>query len=457
MTDTTPWGEQDQPQAGQQGSGGQPGQQGPPGYPPPGQPPGYGPPPGQPGYPPPGQPGYPPPGQPGYGQPGQGQPPGYGQQPGYGQPGYGQPGYGQLPSYGRYGQQGGWGNAGAPAPGGIPLRPLAVGDILSGAFTSVRRNPAATLGLAAIVLTGYAVISTTITLVAGAVFGSLNLPAAGQTLTSAQVRHLGLRFVGIGVPLLILALILGFLVENILTGLLTGVIGRGVLGRKIGIAEAWHIARLPALLGASGLIAAIFIGLWAPLVAVVVILAIAHLGIAAALVGVFGAIAAFIVTVWFSIMLSLSAPAVVLERLGPVRALKRSWRLASRSFWRLLGIYLLTGLVVLVASFILELPFGIVRAVTGGAATGLGGVAAGGAVVAVIIGAVGSIVAGAVTRPISAGVTVLLYLDMRMRKEGLDLVLQNAAQGQQMTGDEFATVWRPPGPGQEPAAAPTAW
>jgi hypothetical protein len=46
---------------------------------------------------------------------------------------------------------------------------------------------------------------------------------------------------------------------------------------------------------------------------------------------------------------------------------------------------------------------------------------------------------------------------MRMRKEGLDLVLQNAAQGQQMTGDEFATVWRPPGPGQEPAAAPTAW
>ena len=74
----------------------------------------------------------------------------------------------------------------------------------------------------------------------------------------------------------------------------------------------------------------------------------------------------------------------------------------------------------------------------------------------VIIGAVGSIVAGAVTRPISAGVAVLLYLDLRMRKEGLDLALQ-AAASRPVTGDEFETVWRPPprpraGRRQPPAA-----
>src|SRR6202035_3217258 len=106
---------------------------------------------GQGGYPP---PGYPPPGYgaPGYGQPGYGQP-GYGQ-PGYGQPGYAQPGFGGPPRYGRpgygppYGQQaygqavygagrpagGGWAPP-APMPGGVPLRPLTVGDMLSGAFT----------------------------------------------------------------------------------------------------------------------------------------------------------------------------------------------------------------------------------------------------------------------------------------------------------------------------------
>lgn len=281
----------------------------------------------------------------------------------------------------------------------------------------------------------------------------MSLPASGQTLTSAQATSLVVRLLSLGVA----ALVFGFLFENILTGLLTGVIGRGVLGRKISIGEAWQVGRLPTLLGASLLIAAIIVGLWVPLAVIVIILAVAHLGVAAALVGVFGFLAAAVVSIWFSVMLSLSAPAVVLERLGPWQALKRSWRLVRRSFWRLFGIYLLTGLVVLIASFILQLPFDIAKAISGGAATGLGGLAGGTAVVAVIIGAVGSIVAGAVTRPVSAGVTVLLYLDMRMRKEGLDLVLQNAAQSQQMTGEEFATVWRPPGPGQEPAAAPTAW
>src|SRR5215472_1635904 len=96
------------------------------------------------------QPGY---GQPGYGQPGYGQS-GYGQ-PGYGQSGYGQPGYGpSLPPIG-----GGWA-APAPMPGGVPLRPLGVGEILSGAFTLIRRNPVATLGLAAIIETLSGIITT---------------------------------------------------------------------------------------------------------------------------------------------------------------------------------------------------------------------------------------------------------------------------------------------------------
>jgi hypothetical protein len=397
------------------------------------------------------QPGYPPPGQSGYGQPGV-VPPGY---PPPGQPGYGQPGYGQLPGYGQHGQ-GPWGAAGPPAPGGIPLRPLAVGDILSGAFTTIRRNPAATIGLATIVLTAYAVLSTAITLIVGTLVGKLSLPGAGQNLTRAQVDHLLLRFLEIGVPLLAVALILGFLFENILTGLLTGVIGRGVLGRRVSLGEAWQPGRLPALLGASALILVILVSMWAPLTAIVIALAVAHLDAVAALIGVLGFLGALALSIWFSVMLSLAAPAVVLERLGPVQALRRSWRLASRSFWRLFGILLLTALVVFVASAILEIPFDIIRVVAGGNGVG-GGLALGSTVLLVIIGAIGSIAAGAVTRPVSAGVTVLLYLDMRMRKEGLDLVLRNAAQNQQMTGDEFATVWRPPGPGQEPAAPPTAW
>src|SRR5215472_18236080 len=85
-------------------------------------------PPGQPGYPPYGQPprpgGYPPSGQP---------PPPGGYPPPYGQ--VGQPPYGYGPGYGPP-WPGGW-NA-APAPGGVPLRPLGLGDILNGAVTLAR-------------------------------------------------------------------------------------------------------------------------------------------------------------------------------------------------------------------------------------------------------------------------------------------------------------------------------
>jgi hypothetical protein len=136
--------------------------------------------------------------------------------------------------------------------------------------------------------------------------------------------------------------------------------------------------------------------------------------------------------------------------------MRRSWQLVRRSFWRVLGILLLAGIVVAVAGFVLQIPFAVLESLAGGSGGvfGLGGTRS---IAAVIIAGVGSIVAGAVTRPISAGVTVLLYLDLRMRKEGLDLALQHAAAGQQMTGDEFETVWQPPASGQGPAAVPPSW
>jgi hypothetical protein len=414
------------------------GQPPPSGPPPPGQPPPHGQPPyGQQGY------GPQPYGQPGYGQPGYGQP-GYGQ-PGYGQPGYGQPGYGQYPPYGQYGPPGGW--APGPQPGGIPLRPLGISEILSGAFTSVRQNPSATLGLSAIVLTCYGVISAAISLALRGTVHNLNL-SSGQNLTHTQIVDI----FGIVLPSLLAIAALGFITELILTGLLTVVIGRGVLGHKVSMGEAWRIAlpRLPAILGAIILIALCVIAPWVAVAVLVVILAVVHATTAALIVGVVGGIAALYVSVWLPVMFSLAAPAVVLERQGPARSLARSWRLVWKSFWRVFWILLLAALIVLIAGAVLQIPFSLLTTLVGGSA-GFVGLAGSGSVAGVIIGAVGSIVAGAVTRPISAGVAVLLYLDLRMRKEGLDLALQGAAS-QPVTGDEFETVWRPPARGRGAAA-----
>jgi Membrane domain of glycerophosphoryl diester phosphodiesterase len=411
---------------------------------------------GTPWFPPPGQAGeysQPPP-QYGYGQP-PGRQPGYGPPPGgqagYGPAGYGPAGYGPPPG-------GGWPPPwpSAPKPGVIPLRPLAVGEILDGAFSSIRQNPKATLGLAAILMTITGVISTTTTLIMSNLVGGISEPTLPQRPTSAQVWHYFGHILAIqGAPALV-SVLLAVLVQGILAGLLTAVIGRGVLGHRITIRQAWQMAapRLPALIGAAFAVLGLLVGVWAVLGLVLVILSLAGAPTAAIVgLGVLGAFPEIAVTIWFGVMLSLAAPAVVLERQGPLRSLRRSWRLVRRSFWRVFGILLLAGLIVVLANSILELPF-IAGAVLAGFGSTLSGHAPGLAVT--LVAAVGSIVAGTVTRPISAGVVVLLYMDMRMRKEGLDLAMQTAAGSEQAPGDEFASVWRPPsaGLGSQPGGPP---
>jgi hypothetical protein len=454
MTDTPPSG------AGEAGDQ----EQGPPAQPwfPPGSqpggygqaPPGAGVPPGsghgQPGY---SQPGY---GPPGYGPPGAGQPgygpPGYGP-PGYGPPGYGPPGYGQAPgsAFGQPGYgpgagygapPGGWAPPPqAPKPGVIPLRPIAVGEILDGAFTSIRRNPKATLGIAAVVLTISAIITTSLEVLLLSQLG-LNT-GTDQTLTSAQLAGM----LAVVIPSGLTAVILAFIVQILLTGLLTAVVGRSVLGDRITAGQAWRIAlpRLPALLLATLLTGLALIGPWAGLAAVLIVLGVAGApGGALIAIGFLGVIASLVLDVWFWTMFSMSAAAVVLERQGPARALGRSWRLVRKSFWRVFGILVLAGIIVLVASSVLRLPFTVISAAFSSGSAPLAQ-AIQPSVASLLIGAVGGIVAGAITQPISAGVTVLLYVDLRMRREGLDLALQTATSDGQAPADDFATVWRPAG------------
>jgi glycerophosphoryl diester phosphodiesterase family protein len=399
---------------------------------------------GQPGYPPFGQqpqPGYPPvnqPGQPG-GWPGQPGLPPY-PQAGYG-PGYGQPG------------PGGW-NA-APAPGGVPLRPLALGDILNGAVTLARRNPAATFGLAAIVATISGVVTTVVNDVYSRRIAADEATLRnGQALPPQQVSHAIGALFGSLVPILLVSALLALVLNAALTGMLSAVIGRGVLGRTTPLGAVWRAGRIGPVLGATLLIFLLAIGVVVPLVVVVFVLALLHLAPVAVLLAVLGSIGAIVLEALLWIRLSLTLPAVVLERLSPVTAIKRSWQLTHGSFWRLFGILALTGIIVAVATYVLTIPFAILGSVAGGGSLGIFGTAATTSATALIITAIGSILAATVTRPISAGVNVLLYVDLRMRREGLDLTLRNAAQSQTLTGDEFAAVWRPPAADQ---GTPSAW
>jgi hypothetical protein len=385
-----------------------------------------------------------PPRPPGYGQPGYGQ---YG----YGQPGYGQPGYGQ-PGYGQYGY-GGW--SAAAAPGGVPLRPLSLGDILNGAVTLARRNPAATFGLTAIVMTVYGVAAALLQRLYTS--GLLNFQQTfqpGQQPTQQQVNDFLSSLIGTALPAILAVAAFALVTDGVLTGLLSAVIGRGILGQKVSLALAWRAGRVGAVIGTILLLFLLAIAVPLPVVAVVVGAALLHATPVAILLGVIGGIGTVVFWVLIGIRLSLSLPAVVLERVPPRQAIRRSWQLSQGSFWRLFGILLLTAIVVGVAGYVLTIPFLVIEVVVLGGSGGLLTASVSASVGVLIVSIIGSVVTATVTRPISAGVSVLLYADLRMRREGLDLMLRDAAQNQVLTGDEFSAVWQPPTAQQ---ARPPSW
>ncbi len=355
-------------------------------------PPGY----GQPGY---GHHGY-------YGDPGDAQP-GYYAQPGYAQPGYahgyghadqrgyptpGQAGFG-YPGHPAPGPRAGW-PPGAPAPGAVPLRPLGIGDILSGAFTLVRQNPAATLGLTASAVTGTAM-------------------AMGVIFFIASQTAAAVMFLAVPPALLFFGLQLGGLVAAM---------GQSLLGRKITIREAVRQSRPGWVILAMLLLVGVFTAIWIPLLL--------------ALKG-WGVIPVLLLTAWLGVMLSLTIPVVVLEKRGPIAAIGRSWRLVLGSYWRVLGIYLLMYLITWVLSVVISIPLQLFAGLAGGlGATGVRTTFS----LALGVSAIGEIVISSLIVTIETGVLVLVYADMRMRKEGMDLVLQQAAQKHRLTGEEFAAT-----------------
>jgi hypothetical protein len=325
-----------------------------------------------------------------------------------------------------------------------------VGEILDGAFTAVRRNPKATLGLAAIVMTVSGVLTAVIGLLSLHAIRNLQYPVSGQTYTGAQLRQLVEHFAAAFVPLFVGTIIVSFVLDTLLTGMLTAVVGHSVLGRKVTIGEAWRIAlpRLPAVIGSVLLEGLILMGLFVGGVLPGLALVLANRPALGGVLIAFGALAAIVFFVIFCVRFALATPTVVLEGQGPWTSLARSWRLTKGSSWRVLGIVLLTLILVMVATGVLGLPFDLISLAAGsGPSNGAHGLTFGlgsTTVIGTLITAIGGIVAGAVTRPVLAGTRVLLYTDLRMRGEGLDIALQSATSQQDQAVNGLSVFDSPP-------------
>lgn len=297
--------------------------------------------------------------------------------------------------------------AAAPTPDGpgrthgLPLHPMSVSDVLDGAFSLYKRY-------AGTILTAAAALVVPVQL-AVAFVGRGVLDAAGVVGSPGDPTAAGGSGTGTGASLLALgaqALVVAFVgaaMSRVVAAAYLGQVAapRVVLGevrrRWLAIAGAWVLVHVWEALGFVAA-AAVFVPLAAG--------GLEALALAAAVVGVLGGIAWAVV--WMA-LLTATTPALVVEGLGPVAAMRRSARLLRGRLWGVLGIGALAGLVSTIAG-------GVIGTIPQAVGLSLGPERGGW----VLVGAGGAL-SSLVSTPFVAIVATLLYFDGRIRTEGFDL------------------------------------
>ncbi|MEY9488238.1 hypothetical protein RKD26_004032 [Streptomyces calvus] len=367
-------------------------------------------------------------GRPGPGEPSRTPPPpppgpGWGAPPGGGHGGPGGPG-----GHGAWGAGwgGGWGGPPPAAkPGVIPLRPLGVGEILDGAVSTMRTYWRTVLGIS---LTVAVFTEIVVVLLQGLVLDNTSTAALDDPSATLGELTDAMGDALLNSSVVFLVTLVGTVAA---TALLTTVTSRAVLGRPVTIGEAWRDAR-PQVVKLFGLICLLLL-ITAGIVTVgalpgflVTLAAGGEVGIGLTVLGLIGA---GVLALWLMIRFSLASPTLMLEKQGILKAMSRSAKLVRGSWWRVFGIQLLATIIANVVASIIIIPFTFLAAALSG--DGVSGFlnTAGGDIswTFLVVSGIGSVIGAMITFPITAGVTVLLYIDQRIRREALDLELARAA------------------------------
>ena len=258
---------------------------------------------------------------------------------------------------------GGEGGAGGP---GLP--PRGIGEILSTAFEIYKANAQNLLMIVAIVVVPLTFISA---FIGGVVFApdTETVTPRRDGRASAPARR----------PRRLIVALVGVVIGVIINAVLQAAIMRGAAQGSIGdpvdidASYKWGFARF-----GSVLLISILVGL-------------AVLG---------GFILLIIPGIIFMVMFAVAIPALVVENLRGTDAMSRSWNLVKGNFWHALGLIIVAG---------------IITAVVGGIIGAIGGAISDNWFVAWIFQAIAQII----TAPFAAIVSVLLYLDLRARREAL--------------------------------------
>jgi len=295
-------------------------------------------------------------------------------------------------------------------PGIIVLRPLSFGQILDGGIKALRHNPKVMIGL-----NGAVALAATV-----AMFGlgyeyfsssfSFDPYANDQAFSASSI---------VGV-------VAGILVASFLLTMVTVIssvsVGRSVIGEVIPAREAWSrsLRRLPTVLAITALmLVAILLG-YGVVVGLIIVSALVT-PVLAVIVGIFGGLGSLVLFGWLAIKLAITLPASVLERLGPIASMRRSWRLTTGRFWMIFSVLLVASIITSVIQQVISVPVSVILPLaflnSDSPPTGL----------MLLLLAVASYVGTLLSTVFVASVTAVVYTDQRMRREGFDLVLAQAA------------------------------
>ncbi len=284
---------------------------------------------------------------------------------------------------------------------GVALRPLGVGDIVDRVFALYRARPLMYLAIAAIPYLVLVLLLVGLTAIFGASLLALvsAFSAGGQPTVERIAPALGA--LGLYVALVIAGALVVSLVQS---AALVAAAAARYMGRETSVGAALRIGlRAAPRLLVMGVVAFLaFSALW-------VVLAIA-MALAsqwwAVLVGVcVGLFASFYMAASWMV-----SPAVlILEGTGPVASLARAWRLAGGGRWRILGLIALLVILQVVLSSLLSFVL-IVSLVTD-------------RTVQLLVQQAVNLLATIAWAPVYWGTFAILYYDLRVRKEALDLQL----------------------------------
>ncbi|HEX5881518.1 MAG TPA: hypothetical protein VF468_24855 [Actinomycetota bacterium] len=251
---------------------------------------------------------------------------------------------------------------GQPSGAALP-RPMGIGEILSTAFQLYQRHWRTLLAIAAVVVVPFTLLQY--------LLGDL-VRSRGEVTSNGVVVETATWAAGIAGLVAALAGVVMFLV---LTGAITRAVAAEVAGEDPGVEQSYRFG---------------FHRFWSVLL-VSVLVGLAIIG---------GLILLIIPGIYIGVRLAVSIEALVVEGRRGTEAMGRSWGLVGGHWWHAFGTLVVAGLLTGVVNAVITAPFGN---------TGW------------FVQAVAAAVATVVTLPYGVLVGVLLYLDLRARKENLTL------------------------------------